>query len=75
VKRSTQWDIVGVIALIIALTAFVSDFTNEGLFNIGGTLMLFGNPFVIGFAVLFSFMCFIFGFFEGNREKQQGPIP
>ena len=74
-KRSTQWDIVGVIALIIGLSAWVSIFYTRGLFNLGGTLIWFGNPFVIGFAVLFGFMCFIFGFFEGNKEKQRPPNP
>ena len=65
-----QWDLVGIVALTIGLGAWISVFYGGGVFRIGEVHVWLGNPFIIAFAVLFSFMCFVFGFFEGKKEEQ-----
>jgi len=70
-KKSTQWDIIGIVALTIGLGAWISIFQGGGFFKIGNVNVWISNPFLIVFAVVFSFMCFSFGFFEGKKEEQR----
>ena len=71
-KKSTQWDIVGVFALTLGLGIVISLF--GGYFPI----QFYDSPsdvilwlIVSGIAILFSLMGFIFGFLEDKKEEQR----
>ena len=77
-KKSMQWDIVGIFALILGLTGIIG--LSMGDFNlIPGKLTLdtflfaLTNPFLIVICIAFSFLCFALGFFEGKKEEQKNP--
>ena len=71
-KKSTQWDVFGVFALMLGLGTVICLF--------GGYFpkQWYSNPsslilwlIVSGIAVLFSAIGFIFGFLEGKKEEQR----
>ena len=64
-KRSTQWDIVGVFALVMSFVSFY-------FFRFGKADSPFiglGHPLLMVVFLLFSFMSFIFGYLEGKKEE------
>lgn len=68
-KRSTQWDIVGVFALMLGLGIMVCLFGGyfpKQFYDHPSDIILW--LFVSGIAILFSVMGFIFGFLEGRKE-------
>lgn len=69
-KRSTQWDIVGVFAITLGLGIAISLFGEYLPIQYRDTpsdviLWLI----VSGISILFSIMGFIFGFLEGKKEE------
>ena len=69
-KKSTQWDIVGVFGLTLGLGTIIL------LFGEYLPKWAYDNPsdsflllVVSGVEIMFGFMCFIFGFFEGKKEQ------
>lgn len=65
-KRSTQWDIVGVFALVMSFVSFYIF-----MFGKGSLLIGLGNPLLMVVFLLFSFMSFAFGFYEGKKEEKK----
>ena len=75
VKKSTQWDIVGVLALVMALTSLTFLSVTGGYFAVGSwasdpskvTPMM---QILIGFFFAFSFLSFALGYSEGKKTAQ-----
>ena len=69
-KKSTQWDIVGVFALVMTFVSFfILMFGSGPLTGVNKLLFGLGNPLLIVVFLLFSFMSFIFGYLEGKKEE------
>ena len=67
-KKSTQWDIVGISAVVMAFVSFLV-FMFCGPLH-GANLMLsgFGNPLLMVFYLLVSFISFIYGNLESENK-------
>ncbi len=65
-RKSVQYDVVGVIAVFIGVASWVSMYQG-GVFEIAGVSVAFGSPFIVGFTVLFGLLCFGFGYLEGRK--------
>jgi len=74
-KKSTQWDLVGVFALLLGFSMLMAFIYSGMAYSAGKRVDIFievyGNPFVAVFATAFSFMSFIFGHLEGKKEEQR----
>ena len=71
-KRSTQWDIVGVFALVMSFVSFYIFMFGKSDFPLIGL----GHPLLIVVFLGFGFMCFAFGFYEGKKEEEKiTPFP
>ena len=71
-KRSTQWDIVGVFGLILGLGIVISLFGEYFPIQFRDTPSDYILWVVVsGIAFMFSLMGFIFGFMEGKKEEQR----
>jgi hypothetical protein len=71
-KKSGQWDIEGVFALILGLGTAISLFSKYLPIQFRDT----PSDFILwliasGIAILFSVMGFTFGFLEGKKEEQR----
>jgi len=68
-KISTQWDLVGISAALLTFVSFYV-FMYCGPLQ-GGNLLLsgFGNPLLMVFYLLFSFISFICGYLESEKDK------
>ena len=70
-KKSTQWDIVGVFGLILGLGIVISLFGEYLPIRFRDTLSDVILWLVVsGIAIIFGFMGFIFGYLEGKKEEQ-----
>jgi hypothetical protein len=74
-NRSKQWDLVGIVALLIAFAALMILLVWDGQITIGGVTYGLGRtvfliPVLSVFSFVFSFMCFTLGFFEGRKDSQ-----
>ena len=70
-KKSTQWDIVGVFALMLGLGIAISLFGGYFPIQFRDTPSDFILWLIVsGLAIMFSFMGFVFGFLEGRKEEQ-----
>ena len=68
-KISTQWDLVGISAVVMAFVSFFVFMFCGPLQGANLLLLGFGNPLLMVFYLLFSFMSFIYGYLESeNRE-------
>jgi polyferredoxin len=61
-KKSMQWDIVGVFSLIMLLVSWFSGSTSYGFYALG-------SPILMVIFLCFTFMSFGFGFLESRREN------
>jgi len=68
-KISTQWDLVGISAALLTFVSFYV-FMYCGPLQ-GGNLLLsgFGNPLLMVFYLLFSFMSFIYGYLKTEKDE------
>jgi len=68
-KISTQWDLVGISAALLTFVSFYV-FMYCGPLH-GGNLLLsgFGNPLLMVFYLLFSFMSLIYGYLESDKDE------
>jgi len=75
-KKSVQWDIVGIFALILGLIGTFSFFFLTRIeltryeFTIDTILVAVRNPVLIALFFAFSLLSFAFGFYEGIQEKK-----
>jgi len=69
IKRSTQWDLIGLAALTLAFISFYS-FTIQPP-PTDKIIKALGNPFLMAFFFLFTFMCFLFGYLETRKQPKQ----
>ena len=67
-KKSTQWDLVGIFAFVLTFVSFFILMFSAKLTEYNLLLGL-GNPLLTVVFLLFTFMCFIFGFLEGKKEE------
>ena len=69
-KKSTQWDLVGVFALVLTFVSFFVLMFSAKLteYNI---LLGLGNPLLTVVFLLFSIMSFIFAYLEGKKEESR----
>lgn len=73
-KKSTQWDIVGVFALTLGLGITISLFGEYLPIRYRDTLSdVILWLIVSGISILFSIMGFIFGYLEGRKEEKTQP--
>lgn len=68
-KISTQWDLVGISAALLTFVSFYV-FMYCGPLQ-GGNLLLsgFGNPLLMVFYLLFSFISFIYGYLKSEKDE------
>jgi len=75
-KKSVQWDIVGIFALILGLIGTFSFFffgnieLTRNEFTINMVIVGLGNPVLIALFFAFCLLSFAFGFYEGIQEKK-----
>lgn len=68
-KISTQWNLVGIFAALLTFVSFFI-FMYWGPLQGGNFLLLgFGNPLLMVFYLLFSFMSFIYGNLESEKDE------
>lgn len=70
-KKSVQWDIVGVFAFILGIGIAISLFGKYLPIRFRDT----PSDYILwsimsGIAILFSFMCFIFGYLESKKQEK-----
>ena len=68
-KRSTQWDLVGVSAALLTFVSFFICMYYHPLEGANLLLLGFGNPLLMVFYLLFSLMSFISGYLESREEE------
>lgn len=70
-KKSIQWDIVGVFALVMAFVSFFAlMFSSTSVIRNNMLLLGLSNPLLTVVFVLFAFMSFIFGYFESKKAEE-----
>ena len=70
-KKSTQWDLVGVFGLILGLGIVISLFGEYLPIRFRDTLADAVLWLVVsGIAFIFGFMGFVFGYLEGRKEEE-----
>jgi len=68
-QKSMQWNIVGILALVIGLTLGMTLFYEGTVFRIGEFYVYLENSFMIIFSITSGFMCFVFGLFYGLSQQ------
>lgn len=67
-KISTQWDLVGISAVLLTFASFFVFMYCGPLRGVNLLLSGFGHPLLMVFYLLFSFTSFIYGYLEGKKE-------
>lgn len=75
-KKSTQWDIIGIFALILSLVGMFSFFFGQFHLTryeltVETVLFAMGNPIMIALFIGFCFLSFAFGFYESKKDDQK----
>lgn len=68
-KRSTQWDLVGVSAALLTFVSFFICVYYRPFEGENSLLLGIGNPLLMIFYLLFSFMSFISAHLESREEE------
>lgn len=68
-KKSTQWDLLGISASLLTFISFFIFIYCGPLQGVNLLFLGFGNPPLMVFYLLFSFMSFIYGYLENNKDK------
>ncbi len=68
-KRSTQWDLVGISAALLTFVSFFVCMYYHPLKGANLWLLGIGNPLLMVFYLLFTLMSFISGYFESREEE------
>ena len=69
-KRSTQWDVVGISAAVLTLVSFFVFMFGGPLHGVNLLLLSFGNPLLMVFYLLISLMSFIYGYVESEKKPE-----
>ena len=68
-KTSTQWDIVGISAALLTFVSFFVFMFCGPLQGVNLLLLGFGNPLLMVFYLLFSFVSFIYGYLHSEKSE------
>lgn len=68
-KISTQWDLVGISAALLTFVSFFVFMYCGPLQGVNLLLLGFGNPLLMVFYLLFSFMSFIYGYLGSEKDE------
>jgi len=69
-KRSTQWDVVGISAALLTFVSFCVLMFGGPLHGVNLLLLSFGNPFLMVFYLLISLLSFIYGYIESEKKPK-----
>jgi len=69
-KRSTQWDVVGISAAVLTFVSFFVFMFGGPLHGVNLLLLSFGNPFLMVFYLLISLVSFIYGYVESEKKPE-----
>jgi len=69
-KRSTQWDVVGISAAVLTFISFFVFMFGGPLRGVNILLFSFGNPFLMVFYLLISLVSFIYGYLESEKRPE-----
>lgn len=68
-KRSTQWDVVGISAAVLTFVSFFVFMFGGPLQGTNLLLLGFGNPLLMVFYLMISLMSFIYGYLENKKTE------
>ena len=63
-----QWNIIGILALVIGLYLGMTLLYESAVLRIGEFYVYLENSFMIVFSITSGFMCFVFGLFYGVSQ-------
>ena len=69
-KRSTQWDVVGISAAVLTFLSFYVFMFGGPLHGVNLLLFSFGNPFLMVFYFLICLVSFIYGYIESEKKPE-----
>ena len=69
-KRSTQWDVIGISAALLTFVSFFVFMFGGPLHGVNLLLLSFGNPFLMVFYLLISLISFIYGYIESEKKPK-----
>jgi hypothetical protein len=67
-KKSMQWNIIGILTLIVGLSLGMTSFYKGAVLRIGEFTIYLENSFMIIFSITSGLVCFTFGLFYGLSQ-------